>query len=74
MQRDSDTLDRTAGAIRGRSLRVCEVVDGDMQLHEPDAYTDRVRQATRVLREDGWLIVLVMRRQTLNTHISPTCF
>lgn len=53
VQKDADTLDRTAGAIRGRSLRVCDVVDTEMELLQPSPYTDKVRQATRVLRRDG---------------------
>uniref|UniRef100_A0A914V0Y7 Vinculin n=1 Tax=Plectus sambesii TaxID=2011161 RepID=A0A914V0Y7_9BILA len=52
VQKDADTLDRTAGAIRGRSLRVCDVVDTEMELLQPSPYTDQVRQATRVLRRD----------------------
>jgi catenin alpha len=56
-QRDADMLDRTAGAIRGRSLRVCDVVDNEMALHDGnDAYTERVRHATRVLRKDGMCV------------------
>lgn len=50
-----DDLDRSAGAIRGRSLRVCQVVDADMDLRQPDMYTERVRQAVRMLRNNGKL-------------------
>jgi catenin alpha len=50
VEKDGDTLDRTAGAIRGRSLRVCDVVDADMDLRAPDAYTEKVKDAVRVLR------------------------
>lgn len=52
-QHAPDDLDRSAGAIRGRSLRVCQVVDADMDLRQPDAYTERVRQAVRMLRNNG---------------------
>jgi catenin alpha len=35
-EQDADTLDRTAGAIRGRSTRVCNVVYAETDLYEPD--------------------------------------
>ncbi len=53
LRKDGDTLDRTAGAIRGRSLRVCDVVEQDMQMHEPGPYSDKVKNAVRVLRNQG---------------------
>ncbi|KAL0269729.1 UNVERIFIED_CONTAM: hypothetical protein PYX00_007364 [Menopon gallinae] len=48
---DADTLDRTAGAIRGRSSRVCNVVDAEMDNYEPGIYTERVLEAVKVLRD-----------------------
>ncbi|VDK40171.1 unnamed protein product [Gongylonema pulchrum] len=45
-------LDRSAGGIRGRSLRVCNVVDSEMELLAASAYRDRVRMATKLLRDD----------------------
>ncbi|CAG2062568.1 unnamed protein product, partial [Timema podura] len=42
---DADTLDRTAGAIRGRSSRVCNVVGAEMDNYEPGIYTERVLEA-----------------------------
>lgn len=48
---DADTLDRTAGAIRGRSARVCNVVQAEMDNYEPCIYTKRVLEAVKVLRE-----------------------
>ena len=50
---DADTLDRTAGAIRGRSARVCNVVSAEMDNYEPGAYTDRVMEAVVLLRDQG---------------------
>lgn len=50
---DGDTLDRTAGAIRGRSARVCNVVSSEMDNYEPGIYTDRVLEAVTVLRDQG---------------------
>ncbi|XP_015125898.1 catenin alpha isoform X3 [Diachasma alloeum] len=48
---DADTLDRTAGAIRGRSSRVCNVVQAEMDNYEPCIYTKRVLEAVKVLRD-----------------------
>ncbi|XP_077991933.1 catenin alpha-2-like [Glandiceps talaboti] len=50
-ERDADTLDRTAGAIRGRSSRVCNVVEAEMQNYEPGLYTEQVRDAVIILRD-----------------------
>ncbi|VDN52099.1 unnamed protein product [Dracunculus medinensis] len=49
---DGYLLDRSAGGIRGRSLRVCSVVEAEMDLASANPYTDRVRFATKLLRED----------------------
>ncbi|KAG1678665.1 Catenin alpha [Nymphon striatum] len=46
---DADALDRTAGAIRGRSARVCNVVTSEMDNYEPGIYTERVIEAVNVL-------------------------
>ncbi|ESO93133.1 hypothetical protein LOTGIDRAFT_178587 [Lottia gigantea] len=48
---DADTLDRTAGAIRGRSARVDNVVSAEMDNYEPGLYTERVMEAVTMLRE-----------------------
>lgn len=48
---DADTLDRTAGAIRGRSARVCNVVTAEMDNYVPDTYTERVMEAVNCLRD-----------------------
>lgn len=48
---DADTLDRTAGAIRGRSSRVCNVVAAEMDIYEPGQYTERVMEAVVMLRD-----------------------
>lgn len=49
----ADSLDRTAGAIRGRSARVCNVVTAEMDNYEPGIYTERVLDAIKVLRDQG---------------------
>lgn len=50
---DADTLDRTAGAIRGRAARVANVVCSEMDSYEPCLYTERVLEAVKVLQEQG---------------------
>ncbi|KAL8622357.1 Catenin alpha-2 [Nucella lapillus] len=50
-ENDADTLDRTAGAIRGRSARVCNVVTAEMDNYEPGRYTERVMEAVTMLRD-----------------------
>ena len=50
---DADSLDRTAGAIRGRSARVCNVVSAEMGNYEKGVYTERVMEAVFVLRDQG---------------------
>lgn len=50
-ENDPDTLDRTAGAIRGRSARVCNVVAAEMDNYEPGQYTERVMEAVVMLRD-----------------------
>lgn len=50
---DADMLDRTAGAIRGRSARVVNVVSAEMDNYEPGVYTERVMEAVAVLRDQG---------------------
>lgn len=48
---DAEQLDRTAGAIRGRSSRVCNVVVAEMDNYEPGLYTVRVLDAVSILRD-----------------------
>ncbi|CAH0561952.1 unnamed protein product [Brassicogethes aeneus] len=48
---DAETLDRTAGGIRGRSSRVCNVVTAEMDNYEPCIYTKRVLEAVKVLND-----------------------
>ncbi|KHJ46462.1 vinculin family protein [Trichuris suis] len=53
VQKDVDLLDHSAGAIRGRSLRVCQVVGAEMEMRPLDAYSNRVKQAVIVLRDSA---------------------
>lgn len=47
---DANDLRNTAGAIQGRSQRVCNVVEAEMDNYEPCIYTKRVLEAVKVLR------------------------
>jgi catenin alpha len=51
VEQDQDIIDRAAGAIRGRSLRVCDFVEAEMDQYPACAYADNVRVATRILRD-----------------------
>ena len=55
---DADSLDRTAGAIRGRSARICSVVESEMQNYESGLYVEKVSEAVLILREQGKLDTL----------------
>ncbi|XP_039486738.1 catenin alpha isoform X2 [Drosophila santomea] len=48
---DARDLRATAGAIQGRSSRVCNVVEAEMDNYEPCIYTKRVLEAVKVLRD-----------------------
>ncbi|MGH0165116.1 UNVERIFIED_CONTAM: hypothetical protein FKN15_057381 [Acipenser sinensis] len=48
---DVDTLDRTAGAIRGRAARVVHIINAEMENYEPGVYTERVSEAIKLLSE-----------------------
>jgi catenin alpha len=51
-ERDPETLDRIAGAIRGRSNRIGDVVAAEMDNYEPGVYTERVLEAIRLLKSE----------------------
>jgi catenin alpha len=46
-------VDRTAGAIRGRSERVIDVVIAEMEKYEPGEYTETVLEGVRILRDQS---------------------
>jgi catenin alpha len=52
-ERDVDTLDRTAGAIRGRTARICNVVSSEMDNYEQCDYTNRVLETVSVLKDQS---------------------
>uniref|UniRef100_W6NBF2 Vinculin alpha-catenin domain containing protein n=1 Tax=Haemonchus contortus TaxID=6289 RepID=W6NBF2_HAECO len=68
---DGDMLDRASGAIRGRSLRVCSAVDAEMDALQPSTYTDRVKLATRRLR-DEMLSQYAIRAEAVVTRLEAT--
>ena len=63
---DADSLDRTAGAIRGRASRVSNVVAAEMGNYEPGIYTQRVLEAVKVLRDQGTQLSITFT--TLNLY------
>ncbi|PIO72881.1 hypothetical protein TELCIR_05164 [Teladorsagia circumcincta] len=68
---DGDMLDRASGAIRGRSLRVCSAVDAEMDALQPSTYTERVKMATRRLR-DEMLSQYAIRAEAVVTRLEAT--
>jgi catenin alpha len=61
-------VDRTAGAIRGRSIRVIDVVSSEMEKYEPGEYTEGVMESIRVLRDQSNATIL-MKMKKKNTNI-----
>ena len=57
---DVDTLDRTAGAIRGRAARVIHIINAEMENYETGVYTEKVLEATKLLSETGKLVCFVL--------------
>ena len=51
--KDPETVDRTAGQIRGRTARVGEVVAAEMENYQQGPYTDRVMRAVLVMQNEG---------------------
>ena len=53
-ERNPQSLDETAGRIRGRCHRVCDVVEGEMTHYgDGSAYVERVMECVMVLREQS---------------------
>nr|XP_014348309.1 PREDICTED: catenin alpha-3-like isoform X2 [Latimeria chalumnae] len=50
-ERDLDSLDRAAGAIRGRAARVAHIVTGEMDNYESGVYTEGVMKNVQYLKE-----------------------
>lgn len=56
---DVDTLDRTAGAIRGRAARVIHIINAEMENYETGVYTEKVLEATKLLSETGEFVEML---------------
>lgn len=52
MDINSEQLDQNAGQIRGRSLRICEVVLNEIGQLPANPYSENVRRATLRLRDN----------------------
>uniref|UniRef100_A0A1I7Z8A7 Vinculin n=1 Tax=Steinernema glaseri TaxID=37863 RepID=A0A1I7Z8A7_9BILA len=48
-----DLVDRMAGAIRGRALRICDVVEGEFAELSVSPYFEDIKMATKKLRMDA---------------------
>ena len=55
--RDPETVDRTAGQIRGRTARLEDVVSAEMENYQQGPYTDNVMRAVLVMRNESKLTV-----------------
>jgi len=51
-ERDRNTLYQVAGGIRGRSMRISGVVSAEMDSYEAGEYSDRVKEAVKLLQTD----------------------
>lgn len=51
LEPNSENFDRSAGAIRGRSIRICEVIANELEQLPGSQYTENVKSATRRLRD-----------------------
>lgn len=50
-EQDTDTLERIANNIRGRTSRVCNVVVAEADLYEPDEVINKVLETVAILRD-----------------------
>ncbi|EDW33910.1 GL21877 [Drosophila persimilis] len=66
---DARDLRATAGSIQGRSARVCNVVEAEMDNYEPCIYTKRVLEAVKVLREQ----VMIKFEQRVEAAVGALC-
>uniref|UniRef100_A0A4W3IQS3 Catenin alpha-2 n=1 Tax=Callorhinchus milii TaxID=7868 RepID=A0A4W3IQS3_CALMI len=73
---DVDTLDRTAGAIRGRAARVIHIISAEMENYEPGVYTEKVMESTKLLSEtvtQGWVTLYCDFSQSLKGLLTFLC-
>lgn len=53
--KDPETVDRTAGQIRGRTARLEDVVTAEMENYQQGPYTDNVSRAVLIMHNEGIL-------------------
>jgi catenin alpha len=63
VEKNGELLDRVAGCIRGRAVRVCDVVMYDMNKYPPSNYTVAVKSATRRFYDEGIFNDLMIKTQ-----------
>ena len=51
--KDPETVDRTAGQIRGRTARLEDVVTAEMENYQQGPYTDNVFRAVLIMHNEG---------------------
>ena len=51
--KDPETVDRTAGQIRGRTARLEDVVTAEMENYQQGPYTDNVSRAVLIMHNEG---------------------
>lgn len=71
-EHDLDSLDRAAGAIRGRAARVAHVVTGEMDNYESGIYTQGVMKNVNFLTENGIPEFVVQVSKALEALSSDT--
>lgn len=67
--KDPETVDRTAGQIRGRTARLEDVVTAEMENYQQGPYTDNVFRAVLIMHNEGidyFLIIMQFHSITLN--------
>lgn len=51
-QQDPEGVDITANSVKGRSARICAVVNSEMLNYESGLYTDKVKEAVAILKNE----------------------
>ena len=79
--KDPETVDRTAGQIRGRTARLEDVVTAEMENYQQGPYTDNVFRAVLIMHNEGidyFLIIMQFHSITLSKQRDlsrkPLCF
>ena len=57
-EQDPEMLDITATSVKGRSARICAVVNSEMLNYEPGLYTEKVKEAVSILKNEGIILNL----------------